>query len=53
MVKERLSYAVEQMREVLLACPELQGVAIPPPEHRPEELERFFQALLAERKGLG
>ncbi len=53
MVKERLSYAVDQMREVLLACPELQGVAIPPPEHRPEALERFFQALLAERKGLG
>ena len=49
MVKEKQSYAVDQMRDVLLHCPELKEVAIPPVEDRPEELERFFRALLAER----
>ena len=52
MVREKQSYAVDQMRDVLLGCPELKGVTIPPVEHRPEELEKFFGELLAERRNL-
>jgi len=49
MVNEKQCYAVDQMRDVLLACPELKEAAIPPAERRPEALERFFRELLAER----
>lgn len=52
MVKEKQAYAIDQMRDVLLNCPELKGVEIQPVGHRQEELERFFQELRAERKGL-
>ena len=51
MVKEKLSYAVDQMRDVLSNCPELKEVALLPADHKHEELEKFFQALLAERRG--
>ncbi len=51
MVKEKLSYAVDQMRGVLSNCPELKEVALPPADHKHEELEKFFQELLAERRG--
>ena len=51
MVKEKLSYAVDQMREILLACPELQGVDLPFASHKHEELEKFFESLHAERRG--
>ena len=50
MVKEKQSYAIDQMRDVLLHCPELKEVAIPPTDHKHEELEKSFQALLAERR---
>ena len=50
MVREKQSYAVDQMRDVLLSCPELKEATIPPVEHRPEELEKFFGELLAGRR---
>ena len=50
MVKEKQSYAIDQMRDVLLNCPELRGVELLPANHKHEELEKFFQALHAERR---
>ena len=51
MVQEKLTLAIEQIREVLLHCVELQGVEIQPADYKHEELEKFFQALLIERNG--
>ena len=51
MVKEKPAYAIDQMRDFLLNCPELKGVAIHPSDHKHEELDRFYQDLWAQRKG--
>ena len=43
MVKEKLSYSVDQMRGLLSSCPELKEVELPPVDHKHEELEKFFK----------
>ncbi len=49
MVKEKAAYAIEQMKEFLLGCSELQGVEISPAGSQHPELESFFEWLHAER----
>ncbi len=44
-------YAVDQMRDLLMECPELKGVSLPPADHRHDILEQFYKGLLAERSG--
>ena len=42
-------YAIDQMRDLLMECPELKGVQIAPADHRHDVLEQFYNGLHAER----
>jgi len=53
MVKEKPSLAIEQMKELLFSCPELEGVDISPAGYHHAELEKFFETLHAERNEMG
>ena len=49
MVKEKPSLAIEQMKEVLSSCPELEGAEISPAGWEHVELEKFYRTLLEDR----
>ena len=44
-------YAIDQMRDLLMECPELKGVQIAPADHQHDVLEQFYKGLLAEHNG--
>jgi len=51
MVREEMSYSIDHMKAVLLACPELEREVISPMGHKHPELEKYFAVLHAARKG--